>query len=143
MKNYKVVIFVILCVFRCHNCLSQKTTIDFYFDDSGNRIQRNCIILSERSIILKDSIVDLKPEYSFTLFPNITEGVLNVRAEDKFFKLDFRKISIYDINGKRIQTIDFNSKLEIINLENYSTGTYIVQVTANGGYYADWRIIKK
>ena len=69
--------------------------------------------------------------------------MLNVRAEDKFFKLDFRKISIYDINGKRIQTIDFNSKLEIINLENYSTGTYIVQVTANGGYYADWRIIKK
>ena len=101
MKNYKVVIFVILCVFRCHNCLSQKTTIDFYFDDSGNRIQRNCIILSERSIILKDSIVDLKPEYSFTLFPNITEGVLNVRAEDKFFKLDFRKISIYDINVEK------------------------------------------
>ncbi len=63
------------------------------------------------------------------LFPNPTKDVINVHWTE-----EVATIELTDATGKILETIDVsNDKETTVNLQNYSTGVYLVRVTSNEG----------
>ena len=76
----------------------------------------NCT-LSVDDTILKNSI---------SLYPNPVKAFLNI---DSTIKLS--KIEIYSVIGKKL--LEFNSNLENINLEELSSGLYLIKISSEKG----------
>jgi hypothetical protein len=53
------------------------------------------------------------------------------------------KVAIYNLGGKLIREVDFNSNTKSINLENLESGTYLINVIDIEGNNGTARIIKK
>ncbi|GAB5417255.1 MAG: zinc-dependent metalloprotease family protein [Crocinitomicaceae bacterium] len=63
------------------------------------------------------------------LFPNPTKDVINVHWTE-----EVATIELTDATGKILETIDVsNDKETTVNLQNYSTGVYLVRVSSNEG----------
>lgn len=122
---------------------AQGSEVEYYYDDAGNRIQRVSIVVGGGNRMANDSILSLKDNYSFKIYPNVTEGVIKIQAEKKFLELTNREIEVYSIEGKFMKRIDFDRIEEIVDLSSYEDGVYIIYVSAAEGYKADWRVIKK
>ena len=141
MKELRVISTMLLMLLS-YNSNAQTSGIEYYYDNAGNRVQREFVTMGGSGMMLADSIVSHKTDYDFTLFPNTVENNLFVHAEHKFLELESRELHVYDMDGKLIEKRAFNSIKERIDLSKCATGSYLVKVTASGGYSADWRIVK-
>lgn len=76
----------------------------------------------------------------FNLFPNpVTDYVTINNAEN----IGIEKITITDINGKKVKTFNFNNENEVqLNLKNLTSGTYLLQIENKQGV-AMKKLIKK
>ncbi len=77
----------------------------------------------------------------FKVYPNPTNGLLNIRINNFTGKAS---INVIDINGRTVYSNvnnDFNVESSI-NLNNLSSGMYIIKVTADTTTYTEKVIIK-
>lgn len=72
------------------------------------------------------SIEDLKIS-EIILFPNPTDGVLNVKISDNHFGKSFQ-INVYNFMGKLLRKTTANENLVNINLENIPSGSYFLKI---------------
>ena len=87
-----------------------SNTSTFYFDNVN---QTNT--LSANSFVKEDVF----------MFPNPVKNTLQINAKDK----EITKVEIYSIVGKKLKVITKNTSK--INLENFSSGLYLVKIYAN------------
>jgi len=68
---------------------------------------------------------------NFDAFPNPVNGLLNIRMNEH---VDYKNtfMSIFDATGKCIFQEKITSQLSTVDLSNYTTGLYFVQVMNNG-----------
>lgn len=64
--------------------------------------------------------------YNFNMYPNPTDGVLYLSANENF------SYEIYNLQGKKIKNDIVNSVSSNVNLSEFSSGIYLVKVTING-----------
>jgi hypothetical protein len=63
---------------------------------------------------------------AFTIYPNPTSDVLNIKLRKDINENDIQGVSIYDLKGSLvIKTSDFKSTIDIKNL---SKGSYVVKI---------------
>ncbi|MDC1227116.1 CotH kinase family protein [Algibacter sp.] len=76
--------------------------------------------------------------FDFTVYPNPTEEKLIINSEHAM-----QKISIYNLVGQQINTIQINAKSREINIGNLSEGTYILNLKLSNGASISRMIVKK
>ena len=76
----------------------------------------------------------------FNLYPNPATNIVNItNSED----ISVKQVEVYDVTGKLINTQNFNNETEIqLNVETFSSGTYILHLQTNEGM-AVKKLIKK
>jgi hypothetical protein len=93
-----------------------------FYDVNTNEYQFN-----NRSVFgtyLDVTGVELIGDDSFTIFPNPTDGLLNLSSKDQI-----KQIRIFDIHGRIVkQDINIERQIDVSNLD---AGLYFVQATIN------------
>ena len=72
------------------------------------------------------------------VYPNPTEEKLMINSEHAM-----QNISIYNLVGQQIKTIQINAKSREINIKNLSEGTYILNLKLLNGASVSRMIVKK
>lgn len=72
------------------------------------------------------------------IFPNPTQNVVNVKLED----VKINQMTLTDLQGRKLQTINDPAANTIISIENYSSGVYLLNIYTNDGVNTQ-RIIKQ
>ena len=65
---------------------------------------------------------------SITIYPNPTKDVVNIKADS-----DIKSIQIYDVQGRLLMTSLSNQTTEKVDLSNYSTGIYYLDIATERG----------
>ena len=71
------------------------------------------------------------------IYPNPTTGNLNINSVN-----EINSVNIYSIYGALIDIVELNSKTGAINIENYSAGTYLIQLNTDTGIITKRIILK-
>ncbi len=76
----------------------------------------------------------------FNMYPNPATNVVNITNSENVL---VNQITVYDIAGKQLSTQSFNNQTEIqLNVENLSSGTYMLHLQTNEGI-AVKKLVKK
>ena len=143
-------LFTLLTLLIVSSTAFSQTPVEYYYDNAGNRVQRKVIILTPM-VVNNESpteqpaelVSDIEDQFNFSLYPNPTKGAILVEAEEAFMALEEKRMFVYDSKGKLLIERKFDQRQQVVELPDEATGSYLVKVTASGGYYADWRVLKK
>lgn len=116
--------------------INYATLFTYTYDSNNNILERvqqfydvntNEYQFNNRSVFgtyLDVTGVDLIGDDSFTIFPNPTDGLLNLSCKDQI-----KQIRIFDIHGRIVkQDINIERQIDVSNLD---AGLYFVQATIN------------
>lgn len=108
------------------------------YNKSGNNLFIDNIWIYEGSEPV--SIRESTPISKVSIYPNPTNSVLNIDLKDNDSK--DASIEIFNMVGKNIYRQELKNKKTVINMENYSTGIYLVKFSNNLGNQT-YKIIKR
>ena len=146
----KIIISIVL-LFLVTKVSAQQNAVQYLYDNAGNRIQRNIIVLLGKapSILQQESEAVAVPStetiagITFKIYPNPTEGLVIIQSDENFSLLENKTVVVYDMNGKIVLEKQFNNLEERIDLSKEDPGTYFLKISASNGYKAEWNIVKK
>jgi hypothetical protein len=70
------------------------------------------------------------------VYPNPTQNQVTVKNKDA------KKLQLFDVQGKLLQSVTVNNSNQTINLSSYATGTYYIQITLSNDKIVSERVIK-
>lgn len=143
-----------LLFFTLHT-FAQNVKVEHGYDDAGNRVSREVIQLmiqpsdndkDEFQQAQEDTPVaeattgteDVEPiisrsgKYSFNIYPNPTQGIVHIEAEDNFMSLNNRSVQVYDLSGKLVYENTINDNRFSIDFSGMHAGVYVVMILAEG-----------
>jgi hypothetical protein len=123
-----------------------QSTIEYHYDSSGNRIERVIVLNTKSASIageenLSQVFEDNLDAGEIKIYPNPTEGLLNVRIS-KPGNLTEGTITVTDINGRTILIKQIEDGFTPVDLSDRSRGYYLMKITL-GVETSTWKIIKK
>lgn len=148
----KTVLFILSVLFLViDQSMGQSYTVKYSYDASGNRVKRFIEESDSQENFTGDSVrydtlakepVNGKGKGSkmVTLFPNPTQGVLNLELKG-FTEYDKADYMITSLTGQNMLHQRVTASVTRIDISSLSPGTYIVRVSA-GGRVETWKIIK-
>lgn len=130
---------------------AQTESLKYTYDASGNRTEKALYIDSvkksekasdESSHNEEEEVIEeILDETKISLFPNPTEGSLQVNLEN--IPEDQQSIiSVFDMNGKAILKKTHLSSTNLIDLTHQPSGTYIMIITI-GDNTTRWKVMKQ
>ena len=131
MKNLILLTCVILMGFKV-----SAQAIGYYYDVSGNRVQRHVITLKSTVDTANDKqfqefILDNKS--SILVYPNPTSGILNFEVQNpESIEEPTVAVKIYSVNGSLIRDDTHHSNAFTIDLSGEDNGTYLLDMQVNG-----------
>ena len=133
--------FITLLVVVSAFVAKAQSSFEYKYDDAGNRTLRKVITLNQNREGKEEIIKDEDDRFSFTLFPNPTEGLLTIESDENFLSLTGKKAMVYDLKGNIIAEFNVTNTLIPIDLKANESGTYVVKVLGQG-YAKEWKVIK-
>lgn len=137
-----LVLFVPLSFGWNADAYSQR--IEYIYDNAGNRETRQPQIIVQRIDSLeneKNANREKMLENKVIIYPNPTCGILQIDIL-KVENFNDYKISLYNSSGKQLQQWPSVSQSNVIDISDYASGIYILQVTCNTDV-GNWKIIKQ
>jgi hypothetical protein len=139
MKKTITILFIVLLSAVVH---SHAQTVGFTYDLDGNMTHRKVLTVTR----VKASVEETKPifdeigEQKVTIYPNPTRGHFQVEVTllDEKLKNYF---TLYSLSGTLLQQKKISNGLTDINISNYSSGTYLLDVFL-GEKVSRWKVIK-
>lgn len=139
MKN-----ILLLFLFFC-SIISYSQDLQYHHDANGNRVLREVINVgsnktsnSSTSGITGNSSVGYLLEYSVSVFPNPTAGLLKVQLEGLE---QTGNLEVLDMQGKQVLAMPMNAQ-NTIDLSAMASGTYILRLRLEG-VPKEWLIVKR
>ncbi len=126
---------------------AQVPTIEYIYDQAGNRVSRRVIPLQQnikKHTVPTDSIEVVKDflgEMEVKLYPNPTKGLLLVEVTGGKSDKEMDLI-LYNGGGQTLVNKQATTGLNNLDLSNYPAGWYILQVKA-GTEKKEYKIIKE
>jgi hypothetical protein len=121
-------------------------TVNFTYDNSGNRILRKTIVTLKSTETVNDSLSkeefrDDLEDKSISVFPNPVKSQLNVYISGL---KDNSKVSIYtfDQSGKLLKTINPAISNNVIEFSDLAPGAYFINILIDDKV-SKWTIIKE
>lgn len=123
-----------------------QSKINYYYDASGNRIQRVIVLQNQQAKRLnsrtnRDSFTESFGDRKVQITPSYSEGKLRVQVT-KYKSDDCCNLSVYSSTGELIAQKNNVSYTTEFNLSNRINGIYLLKVEFNGNS-TTWKIIKK
>ena len=87
----------------------------------------------------KEIVVSKKEFHSegeLTIFPNPVHDIMIIEADT-----EIRSLSLFDIQGRLLRTIDINGTTGEVDISQFMKGTYILEITSSEKVYT--RLIVK
>ena len=84
------------------------------------------------------SINDIELSNSIKIFPNPTDGILNLDSE-----YGITKIELYNLKGQYINSFEFINRLDQIDMSPYNDGIYILKISDSEGKSHNLKVLKK
>lgn len=120
-------------------------TLSFSYDSAGNRVKREIVVEKKSAPSKADGnseyFSEMLSEKEIKLYPNPTEGLLKIEICG-FGDTDNCELSIYNMSGQQIRSIQVTSPVTDIDISTQPNGMYIFLITLNGDE-STWKIIKK
>jgi hypothetical protein len=119
--------------------------VTYQYDAAGNRVVRtpgSCRLADNQDESpTSPGTPNLASNEGFEikLFPNPTNGQMQVKASDGFLELNNKKIYIQGVKGELIYTHKITDATFILDFSTYAPGYYIVRITADG-YNRQWKV---
>ncbi|MCC7333050.1 MAG: T9SS type A sorting domain-containing protein [Flavobacteriales bacterium] len=139
MKN------ILLIAFLLTNISVYSQTIEYVYDEAGNRTQRKLFVLGPggqtgRYMQPKDSVeAQLTLDSKLTVYPNPVKEQLNLKVEGSFVAYD---IVLTDLTGKVFLSKSINDSSTQLDFTTYPKGIYLLRTGANN-QFTEWKIIKQ
>ncbi|WP_291529402.1 T9SS type A sorting domain-containing protein [Bacteroides sp. UBA939] len=132
-------------LFLCSGAEAFAQRIKYLYDNAGNRITRQEIVVSttraamdnEEETVYQEELSESK----ITIYPNPTRGVLRVDISG-VEAFENAGISLYDLTGKQLRQWREVSGSNTIDISDRNPGVYILQIAYNGNV-SSWKIIKE
>ena len=109
-------------------------------------IRDNTSYTSARSNIVYNGAVGItnsETTANLTLYPNPTTGILNIQCTTNDAQWKNAEIQLFDIYGRRLQSVSVTGENTQVDLSNYSTGVYIVKLVNGGKVVAVRKVVKE
>lgn len=121
---------------------SYAQTVIYTPDQDGNMTHRNVLTLRSTNVSDEETIPisDEIGEQKVTIYPNPTKGHFQVELTLFDEKLKNYYI-IYSLSGTKIQQNKISNVLTDINISNYPSGTYLLDIFL-GEKVSRWKVIK-
>ena len=125
-----------------------QSKVVFTYDQAGNREQRIIDMTTPQTVNpsaeLKggwlDSINVQLSDKDIIVYPNPTKGLLKVEIPE-FVSGTTSMLNIFDVTGKKVLDMKNIQPMNILNLEGYKSGTYILRLCI-GNESFEWKILK-
>lgn len=156
MKKTAYLLFIF---FTISLIAKSQVTIEYSYDNAGNRISRQVIYMKTDSLINEDSLKmvayghfqeDLSGtsqynqpagELSIHVFPNPVLGVLYVKLQG--YQEDRPvQIQLWDARGRQIVNKEARKPVTKLDMAGFAGGIYILRVV-NSNITREWKIVKE
>ncbi|MDD3702083.1 MAG: T9SS type A sorting domain-containing protein [Bacteroidales bacterium] len=144
MNATKIIIFTLLLCVALLQALTAQHSVQFEYDDAGNRIIRQILVLklTEADSLLFDSILPYSAETIQTtemgetdplirVYPNPTYGLLNI--DMTLLATERSTWYLFDQQGKLTVQGKLNQTSGTINLMHSPAGVYFLLLQYSGG----------
>lgn len=117
----------------------------YQYDAAGNRINRQpgqCRLAPDQDQNQEDNYCPNfanDPGFAIQLFPNPTQGLMQVQATASFMDLENKSVSIYSIKGELLHQQNITTQTFNLDFTAYAPGYYIVHATATN-YSKRWKV---
>jgi len=81
----------------------------------------------------------LTPNYTFKIYPNPTDGQLNIESDLNETNM---QIKIYSTSGQLLQTESFYTGSNSIDVSSLASGTYVINITCDKGFLHSEKFVK-
>jgi len=139
----KRLLFIVL-LFSAVTYVYAQNKIKYTYDSAGNRIKKEIVLSSTRSLLSEDDeqepYIEEMQSHEIRIYPNPTKGILNIKITgvDKVNG----QISIYNIVGKLIEKAELSDNYQTFDLSAQPNGIYIMQIKIEDKV-SSWKIIKE
>lgn len=122
-------------------------TIEYVYDEAGNRKQRKLVVLAPDGgasrlgqLPSEEPISEqLTTDSKLTIFPNPVKEQLNLKVDGSFVAYD---IVLTDLTGKVFLSKTINDSSTQLDFTTYPKGIYLLRTGANN-QFTEWKIIKQ
>jgi hypothetical protein len=80
------------------------------------------------------------PNYAFKIFPNPTDGQLNIESDLDELNM---QIKIYSTSGQLLQTDPFFYGTNSVNVSSVASGTYVINIVSDKGFLHTEKFVKR
>ena len=80
------------------------------------------------------------PNYAFKIFPNPTDGQLNIESDLDELNM---QIKIYSTSGQLLQTDPFFYGTNSVNVSSLASGTYVINIVSDKGFLHTEKFVKR
>lgn len=111
---------------------------EYVYDNMGNRTQRLIYVnfAPPEEVDLRNKIFT-QPEH-LKVFPNPTQDRLHIESNE----VDIVRVSIFNLNGQKLNTIKETGQIINIDLSSYPPGQYYIVVDTENGKNYRWNVVK-
>lgn len=92
----------------------------FVADTGNNRIRKITNSLATANFQLENHVL---------LYPNPASTLINIELENSTAS----KVTIFDMNGRKLKSVNIFNKKTAINISNLISGTYLMEITTDKG----------
>ena len=151
----KSLIVILVIISSCYYSTQAQFVVGFSYDPSGNRIERNMILLPPKSPGNDQQteeeeykLEEQKPEFSeilnnheITIFPNPNGGQFDAQITNLSEVME-SSLALYSIEGKEVFYRNKPEEITHINIQGKKKGTYVLKILLDGEV-SSWKIVKQ
>lgn len=144
MKNLLSNIIFAFFIVSSTSIFSQPGPIEYHYDRSGNRVEKNVVLLRMKSDGSEGTNTKSHKElgdYLISVFPNPTKGAIEIEVENFDPQFD-ASLSIFSQSGKLILTKEELNPSNLFDLTDNSAGVYFLTIHSKEESNT-WKIIKQ
>lgn len=116
----------------------EKTDGNLENEDIAEVTSADGMVVTKYTISVNATGLDLSENHMIELFPNPSRGLLNITGLS-----EGQTLQLYNTVGNMLFQVKVNSDFEVISLDQYSAGFYIVVVSDNNKIIGNYKVVKK
>jgi hypothetical protein len=153
MKQIKIKIILLILTLSSIASIKAQYSVDYKYDNNGNRIQRyfvGLIFRAQINMTSQDSIKEIDKlrmeimKKGLSVFPNPVKDNVNISFSKIVFDQEANKVDVYltDALGKSLQKTEFKGEDVSFNMESYLPGIYYLGIVINDKEKFEYKIVK-
>lgn len=133
-------IFFVIGFILCWNVCKAQPEVEYTYDNAGNRIQRNIIVVggmvqNNGDGVMQQTLeeqlhIEDEGDILFNLYPNPTYADVDITIDYQNVSQQTVTMSLYDINGKLLEGKQVSDLRHHISLQNYPVGIYYLRIAS-------------